>query len=187
MQELVVLVDDENRALGTAPKAEVHGAVTPLHRAFSFFGFDGRGRFLIQQRSSVKKTWPLVWTNTCCGHPLPDEKTEDAVARRLKFELGIEADSILEILPDYRYQATHLGVMENEICPVFVGRIGTEFELNSDEVEAVDWIDFQDFVARLKDPEDSTYDHFSVWCREEAVLLSESEMFIDFMKFYAND
>ncbi len=187
MQELVVLVDETNHVLGSASKAEVHGAVTPLHRAFSFFGFDGDGRFLIQQRSRAKKTWPLVWTNTCCGHPMPDEKNEDAVARRLKFELGIEADSILEILPDYRYQATHLGVMENEICPVFVGRIGTKFELNSEEVEAVDWIDFHDFVTRLKDPEDSTYAHFSVWCREEAVLLSESEAFVDFIGFCAKN
>lgn len=41
-----------------------------LHRAFSVFLFDDRGRLLLQQRASSKITFPDVWTNTCCSHPL---------------------------------------------------------------------------------------------------------------------
>ena len=46
-----------------------------LHRAFSVFLFNNNNQLLLQQRSSHKITFPLVWTNTCCSHPLylPDE------------------------------------------------------------------------------------------------------------------
>jgi isopentenyl-diphosphate delta-isomerase len=67
--ELVVLVDENNTVLGTMPKSEVHGAETPLHRAFSIFLFNAEKKLLLQQRSHVKKTWPLAWSNSCCGHP----------------------------------------------------------------------------------------------------------------------
>ncbi|MGO1235907.1 MAG: isopentenyl-diphosphate Delta-isomerase, partial [Microbacterium gubbeenense] len=39
--EFVVLVDDDGNEIGTAPKAEVHSAETPLHRAFSCHVYDG--------------------------------------------------------------------------------------------------------------------------------------------------
>lgn len=40
------------------------------HRAFSVFLFDEKGRMLLQQRAKSKITFPSVWTNTCCSHPL---------------------------------------------------------------------------------------------------------------------
>ena len=33
-EEVVVLVDEDNKVLGTVPKSSVHTAATPLHRAF---------------------------------------------------------------------------------------------------------------------------------------------------------
>ena len=41
-----------------------------LHRAFSVMLFDAEGRLLLQQRAASKVTFPGVWTNTCCSHPL---------------------------------------------------------------------------------------------------------------------
>jgi isopentenyl-diphosphate delta-isomerase len=50
-----------------------------LHRAFSVFLFDSQNRLLLQQRASEKITFPDMWTNTCCSHPLntPDELIEE--------------------------------------------------------------------------------------------------------------
>jgi isopentenyl-diphosphate delta-isomerase type 1 len=41
-----------------------------LHRAFSVFLFDKQNKLLLQQRAASKITFPSLWTNTCCSHPL---------------------------------------------------------------------------------------------------------------------
>lgn len=63
-QEIVVLVDDANNVLGTAPKATVHTDSTPLHRAFSCFCFRRDGKLLTQRRALHKITWPGMWGRT---------------------------------------------------------------------------------------------------------------------------
>jgi len=71
-----------------------------LHRAFSAFIFrPSDAKLLLQQRASEKITFPDMWTNTCCSHPLDDfeiEKIEKdqlgvrvAASRKLEHELGI--------------------------------------------------------------------------------------------------
>ena len=176
--ELVVLVDDQDRAIGTMPKSEVHQADTPLHQAFSCFIFRTNGDLVLQQRATTKVTWPNVWSNTCCGHPQPGETRLAAVQRRLNEELDMKVDfELFEVLPDYRYQASHLGVMEHEICPVFVGFSDNEMVLNPSEVQATQTVAWPEFVSAITDPENHTWDHLSVWCREEVALLEQSDNF----------
>ena len=76
--EEVVLLSNEGRAIGRANKAAVHTKNTPLHYAFSIFIFNSRGQMLVQQRAWSKPTWPSIWSNACCGHPLPGEALENA-------------------------------------------------------------------------------------------------------------
>jgi len=175
MEEIVVLVNDNNEVIGTAPKATVHTAATPLHRGFSLFLFNSRGELLLQQRSAQKKTWPLVWSNSVCGHPMMNELASDAAKRRLAFELGMERGAIYEILPDYRYRAEHEGIVENELCPVLVGFSDEEPLPRSDEVEATRWVAWKAFLEELKrgDPP------YSPWCVEEALLLEKDRTFLD--------
>lgn len=171
--EYVVLVDDNNQVLGTMSKADVHGVQTPLHRAFSAFVFNARGELLLQQRARTKKTWPLVWSNTCCGHPTLDETPVQAAHRRLLFELGLPVDNLVEAAP-YRYCFTRDGVMENEICPIVVGATDQEPHLNPDEVEAVRWMPWSEFVAEIRrKPQD-----WSEWCVEETQILCQKPTLI---------
>src|SRR5215469_14055403 len=149
-QELVVLVDDNNEEIGTMPKLEAHNADTPLHRAFSCYVFNKDGKFLLTQRALSKKVFPGMWTNSCCGHPGQGEKTEDAIKRRLEFELGLEPVSLKVVLPNFRYRAVMDGIVENEICPVYIATVSKEPKPNPAEVEAYEWVEWKTFMKRIK-------------------------------------
>lgn len=84
-----------------------------LHRAFSVFLFDSQNRLLLQQRATEKITFPDMWTNTCCSHPLgiPGETgvgleesiqgVRRAAVRKLDQELGIQAQQVP--LDDFKF------------------------------------------------------------------------------------
>ncbi len=139
--EQVVLLDAQHRPVGTADKAGVHTADTPLHLAFSCYVTDAAGRLLLTRRAVTKRTWPGVWTNSACGHPGPGEALEDAVARRVRQELGLELGELAVALPDFAYRATDAtGLVENEVCPVFTARADTDPVPDPDEVEEWRWV-----------------------------------------------
>lgn len=166
--EFVVLLDRHARPIGRECKSAVHHEATPLHLAFSVFLFDDRGRALFQQRALNKVTWPGVWSNTCCGHPAPDESLIDAAHRRLHHELGIEPIELTVALPDFRYRARWGSIWENEVCPVLVGRFDGSVRLNPTEVAAVRWINWSDFAATCVNEQPSEFATFSPWSRLEA-------------------
>lgn len=169
VDDLVVLADDEGRPAGTAVKADIHTADTPLHFAFSAYLLTDDGRTLLSRRALSKLTWPGVWTNSFCGHPAPGESNDSAVRRRALFELGIAAEDIAEvteILPDFRYRAVDTsGVVEWEICPVFLVRLaaGATVAPNPDEVDDYFWLTPADLVTAA----DAAPQAFSPWMIEE--------------------
>jgi isopentenyl-diphosphate Delta-isomerase len=161
--ELVVLLDEDGQATGTADKATVHHEHTPLHLAFSAYVFDARNRFLLTRRALGKRTWPGVWTNSCCGHPGPGEDMAATVARRLKDELGLEAERIDLVLPRFRYRAVMAGgVVENEMCPVY--RVTVSGDPSPDPAEVMDyqWVSWPPADRAL-----------SPWATEQLVELAE--------------
>ena len=171
--DMIVLVDENDRPIGTAPKLAAHGAETRLHRAFSVFLFDSSGALLLQQRALTKKTWPGVWSNSCCGHVMLHETVENAARRRIRFELGLPRPKLQVVLPGFRYRAEKDGVVENEICPVLVGFIDAVPRPNPSEVDGIRWVPWHRFVSEVKQP-DSGY---SPWAVEEVLLLDKNERF----------
>ncbi|RYB91684.1 isopentenyl-diphosphate Delta-isomerase [Nocardioides oleivorans] len=159
--ELVVLLDEEGRPTGTADKARVHHQDTPLHLAFSCYLFDERGNVLVTQRAIGKRTFPGVWTNSCCGHPGPGEPMEAAVRRRVEQELGVTPRDLKLVLPRFRYRAEQAGVVENEMCPVFVATVDESLAPDPSEVEATVWEPWRDFRESVI----SGGREVSTWCR----------------------
>lgn len=148
--ELVVLLDDDGNEIGTAPKSSVHGTDTALHLAFSCHVLRADGAVLVTRRALGKKTWAGVWTNSFCGHPRPAESLIHAVRRRAEYELGLTLDDIELALPLFRYRATDSsGVVEHEICPVYVARADGEPVLNPLEVAQAQWVDPEHLAAAL--------------------------------------
>ncbi|WP_125131722.1 isopentenyl-diphosphate Delta-isomerase [Microbacterium sp. 10M-3C3] len=149
--EYVVLLDDDGREIGTAPKSSVHGTDTALHLAFSCHVVNDEGQVLVTRRALSKKTWPGVWTNSFCGHPRPAEPVISAVHRRASHELGITLTDIQLALPLFRYRATDAtGIVEHEICPVYTARTTDVPELNPLEVVDAQWVDPIDLATALE-------------------------------------
>ncbi|WNV84129.1 isopentenyl-diphosphate Delta-isomerase [Umezawaea sp. Da 62-37] len=169
--EQVLLLDESGNQVGLADKAEVHHADTPLHLAFSSYLFDDRGRTLLTRRALHKKTWPGIWTNTCCGHPAPGERMTGGVLRRLADELGLPGVREVDlVLPRFRYRAVMPnGVVENEMCPVFRGVAVGDPDPNPDEVDSVEWVLWQDFVESVLE---GTRD-VSPWCKLQVAELDK--------------
>lgn len=103
-----ILVDANDAVVGHDSKYNCHlmekiESENLLHRAFSVFLFNSKHELLLQQRSGTKVTFPLVWTNTCCSHPLYRESelieekslgVRNAAQRKLLDELGIPAEEL---------------------------------------------------------------------------------------------
>jgi isopentenyl-diphosphate delta-isomerase len=133
--EHVILVDPRDNAIGTMEKMEAHEK-GELHRAFSILLFNDAGEVLMQKRSQHKYHSSGLWTNTCCSHPLPGERMEDAARRRLKEEMGIDLQPAFSYTFIYKAQLDqHL--TEHELDHVFVGTFNGAPIINKKEVE--DW------------------------------------------------
>ncbi|MFI6283966.1 isopentenyl-diphosphate Delta-isomerase [Streptomyces sp. NPDC051018] len=122
---LLELVDEDGNTIGTAEKLSAHQAPGRLHRAFSVFLFDERGRLLIQRRALGKYHSPGVWSNTCCGHPYPGESPFAAAARRTHEELRISPSLLAEAgTVRYNHPDPDSGLVEQEYNHLFVGMVG---------------------------------------------------------------
>jgi len=134
-REEVVLVDGDNRVIGRGEKLRVHQEGR-LHRAFSVFVFDQRGALLLQRRALGKYHSAGRWSNTCCGHPRPEEETRAAAERRLQEEMGFRC----ALLPafEFRYRA-RVGptLREHEHDSIFVGSYSGQPTPNPSE--GADW------------------------------------------------
>src|SRR5579872_394906 len=118
-KEYVVLVDEQDRELGTMEKMQAHRE-GKLHRAVSVFIFDPEKKLLLQKRADGKYHSAGLWTNTCCSHPHLHESPEAAAVRRLQEEMGITCK--LRHAFNFTYTATfENNLSEHEFDHVFFG------------------------------------------------------------------
>ncbi|PSL21430.1 isopentenyl-diphosphate Delta-isomerase [Dyadobacter jiangsuensis] len=166
----VVLVDEQDQALGVVEKLRAHREGL-LHRAFSIYIFNSRNELLLQKRAAAKYHAAGLWTNTCCGHPLPDERIEQAAHRRLLQEMGF--DCLLEKKMECRYETSvGDGMIENEYLHVFFGWYEGQIAINKEEVE-----DFEHVPVKELENQIGRYPHqYTPWFRliVPQILFSET-------------
>ncbi|EKX30763.1 isopentenyl diphosphate isomerase [Guillardia theta CCMP2712] len=178
-----VLLDMEDKIVGHDNKYESHIFCPErprgkLHRAFSVFLFNDKGELLLQQRAKEKITFPGVWTNTCCSHPLfgyqpsevdgPEEvKRGDvpgvkrAAVRKLEHELGISPSQVpiedFKFLTRLHYWAadvvTHGPASpwgEHEIDYIlFIQVKDVELKPNPEEVMDTKWVTYVELLEMM--------------------------------------
>jgi isopentenyl-diphosphate Delta-isomerase len=146
--ERVILVDEADVPLGTAPKLAVHRDGR-LHRALSVLVLNDRGELLIQRRARDKYHSAGLWANTCCSHPRPGEATVDAAHRRLREEMGF--DCPLEPAGAFAYRAdVGGGLVEHEYDHLFLGQWAGAPRPNPAEVSAWRWVPPEELMAWIR-------------------------------------
>ena len=162
----VQVVDKDDNNIGRMEKLEAHEKGV-LHRAISVLLFNSKGDILLQRRALNKYHTPGLWTNTCCSHPYPEENPKIAATRRLKEEMGMEAE--LEFVLKFQYKVDFdNGLIEHELDHVFIGFSDETPHLNTDEAMAFHWANLNQLKKDIRmSPENYTFwfklimnDHF---------------------------
>lgn len=154
----VIIVNSKDEWMGTMDKMEAHKTGT-LHRAFSVFILNSKNELLLQKRAADKYHSGGLWSNTCCSHPYPGESTKSAATRRLKEELGFDAE-LDQIYTQEYSSAMDNGLIENEYDHIYLGYSDiTDFNLNPVEVSETMYISIDKLLQWMKDEPKS----FTAW------------------------
>lgn len=163
MAEAVIAVAEDDTVIGPMSKLEAHHGAGHYHRAFSVLLFNTKGEMLLQQRSSDKVTFPNVWANACCSHPLhsPEELelenamgVKRAAVRKLEQELGIDPAQVstddMVYMTKMRYSARmNQEWIERELDHIIVMCADVEINPNPNEVANTLWVDHDKMEAML--------------------------------------
>lgn len=191
MNENCIIVDYNDNIIATTTKKNCHLLTNIqnglLHRAFSVFIFDPQGKLLLQKRSKEKITFPLLWTNTCCSHPLSIDNeigstnnnslelnvrgVTNAAIRKLDHELGIPTKQLqnngsFHFLNRIHYMAPcndKLNIWaEHEIDYILIYKIHPGMNLtlspNYNEIDDFKFVSKQEFTQML-----NTQNNFTPW------------------------
>ncbi|BCK67142.1 isopentenyl-diphosphate Delta-isomerase [Streptomyces platensis] len=146
---MLELVDEDGTTIGTAEKLAAHQPPGQLHRAFSVFLFDEKGRLLLQRRALGKYHSPGVWSNTCCGHPYPGEAPFAAAARRTAEELGLAPSLLAEAgTVRYNHPDPDSGLVEQEYNHLFVGLVRAEPAPDPEEIGEIAFVTPEELAER---------------------------------------
>ena len=140
-QEIVTVVDGENRPVAALPRHRVRSENLP-HRATYIFVFDREGRVLVQRRTAIKDLYPSHYDLAAGGVVAAGESYEECAEREAAEELGIR-DTTLEPKLDLYYED------EGNRC---FGRVFTcvhdgPFTLQPEEVESVAFHTVEEIAA----------------------------------------
>ncbi|KAI3425236.1 hypothetical protein D9Q98_009004 [Chlorella vulgaris] len=178
-----ILVDDQDNVTGHANKYKSHRFEEGqprglLHRAFSVFLFNSENKLLLQQRAASKITFPKVWTNTCCSHPLyghsPTEVDQPAdisagttpgakraAVRKLLHELGIPPAQLpldqFKFLTRLHYCAADTGTWgpaaewgEHEMDYIFFLKADVTLQPNPEEIMDTKYVSLQELRQMME-------------------------------------
>ncbi|KAI1503868.1 NUDIX hydrolase domain-like protein [Biscogniauxia marginata] len=206
MDEVCIVLDNDDKPIGTASKKLCHLMSNIdkglLHRAFSVFLFNDQNQLLLQQRASEKITFPDMWTNTCCSHPLgvpgetgsnlPDsvQGVKRAAQRKLEHELGINKEQVplenFHFLTRIHYKAPSDGKWgEHEIDYILFIKANVDLNINLNEVQDTKYVSPDELRKLFADPTLKFTPWFKLIC--QSMLFEWWEHLDSGLEKYTND
>ena len=176
MNENCIIVDENDRISGQDSKINCHIGEGRLHRAFSVLIFDLDNRLLIQQRADEKITFPSIWANSCCSHPLYQNGEEEgiegakkAAVRKMTQELGIQDGLIqsndLNFITKMHYKArADKKWIEHEVDYIFAIKVDVDINPNTNEIQKTRYVN-QKELNNLFDKANSDDVRIGPWFR----------------------
>jgi len=136
-EEILPLVDEEGRVLGSAPRSLCHTGPGRLHPVVRLLVFDEAGRMYLQKRAADRLVQPGRWDAAVGGHVSAGEDLKAALVRELREELGVTSMALeaarAEPEPVMRFRWD--SEIESELVFTFILRYPGPFAPDRSEIE----------------------------------------------------
>jgi isopentenyl-diphosphate delta-isomerase len=163
----LILVDDHDHEIGTATREQCHRGPGLRHRAFVLLIDNGRDDVLLQWRCPGKLGGGR-WDVSATSHVRRGESYDTAIARCVRYELGIVEPVVWNRLLSYVYTERLGDWSENEFCWLFAGRYGGAMQPNYAELGELKWVRRADLPAAIRaDPV-----QYTAWLKEAVTHLA---------------
>lgn len=146
--ELLDLVDEHDRVIGTLMKSEAH-APGKIIRISHVILFNAKGEMALQLRSKNVRFAPGHWVTTGSGHVGSGETYQQAGARELQEEVGVTVPLTFEGTEFYTDDFNHT----HEWLGVLHGTYGGNFTVDPEAVERVGWFSLDAIKKMIADGE----------------------------------
>lgn len=130
--EYLEIVDYNGKVIGSAPRSEVHGDPSLIHRVVHVLVLNKKGKILLQKRSRNKDVAPGRWDTSVGGHVGVGEDLITSLRREMHEELGIIGNE-----PEYLYSYVHSNTYETELVATFRYIYEGEFCFNREEIDEI--------------------------------------------------
>lgn len=114
MEEYLEIINEKGEIIGLAPRSEIHGKPSLMHRVVHVLVFNEKGDILLQKRSMNKDVAPGKWDTSVGGHVNPGEDLLSSAKREMEEELGIKGKDL-----EYLYSYIHTNSFETEHVTTF--------------------------------------------------------------------
>lgn len=144
--ESFYLVNDHDQVLGKISRKKAHSNKKNIHRAIGVFLTNEKKQLLMQKRSRKKDMEAGEWSYSVGGHVTYGQTYYQAAIREIYEELGIS------VKPKFITKAMIKMKKEIEFTGLYKLKISskTEFKLDEDEVQAVQWVYLDQLVEFIK-------------------------------------
>ncbi|MBR5957824.1 MAG: NUDIX domain-containing protein [Salinivirgaceae bacterium] len=129
-EEILPIVDDEGRVIGSAPRSQCHSDRTLLHPVVHLHVFNPRGDLYLQKRALTKRIQPGKWDTAVGGHIAYGEEILTALSREAGEEIGL-VDFEPVSITRYKWQS----MVESEMINVFATVTNKPLVSQNDEID----------------------------------------------------